>query len=245
MSSVPRLSDSVLIIRQGEDQFSVQVSGRHSSIDLSASGYDLLCRMDGVSTPEEVRQEFATAWGLALSEDDFEEWMTELKNAGVFVVDSRAVEALRHLRQQGVHFRGGRPDRRARPRQGDRRAESEPRSQRFDRAVFLLNSGRLEESLELFTLCVEELPGDVRVQELAQHLSNLLEGSIPPGGERRDITWEVFDSALQSFLESGSCPNCSTQLDVEVGDLNRCRACGAAYSSFLLKESNTDRRFGR
>lgn len=242
MNSVPRLDDAVKITRSSSEEYAVVPPAGGEPIVLSPSGYDLLCRMDGLSRPSDVRTAFAEAWGASLSASDFEDWLSELQAAGLFIEDSRALRALRHLREQGIRFRGGRPDRRITDREDDRRVPERKRAEWFDRAVFLLNAGRLEESLNIFEEFADQLPGDVRVQEIRRHLTNLVEDRIPEGGERRDITWEVFDQALRSFLGSGQCPSCGARLDVDLGELNRCFDCGASYSSFLLEESGDERR---
>ena len=243
MSAVPRLRDSVRITRHsGDESFVVIADGSEGSVALSISGFDLLCRMDGVTEEREVREAFGECWDTTLSGEELRGWVANLDEQGAFVRSSTAITALSHLREQGIAFRGGRPDRRRSPRDDERRRDEGPRAQWFDHAVVLLNDGHIAESCSLFERFAAECPADVRVQELARHLKTLVEGDLPEHGERRDVTWEVFDAALRSFLEVGSCPSCGAEVDIQIGDLNRCYDCGASFSSYVLGQSDNERR---
>lgn len=242
MPAVPRLRDSVTIVRRGADCFSVRVRQEGEELSLSPSGYDLLARMDGVSDLEEVRQAFEQRWETGLSREELTSWIDELERSGAFVRDSSSIAALSHLHSQGVRFRGARIDRREVTRDADRRGGDSPRAQWFDYGVFLLNEGRVEESFDTFLRIAEEDPADVRVRELSRHLQNLISGSIGEAGERRDVTWETFDSTLLEFLAAGGCPTCGESIDIEIGDLNRCQDCGASFSSFVLQQARDERR---
>jgi hypothetical protein len=209
---------------------------------LSESGFDLLCRMDGVSSESEVRQAFSERWQSTLSEDDLASWIAELDQSDVFVRDSAAIQALAHLKDQGIRFRGGRPDRRSQGREDDRRQDSGPRAQWFNHAIMLLNDGYIEQSANLFERFASECPADLRIQELNRHLQNIVSGALDGATERRDITWEVFDAALHDFLAGGACPSCGTALEIEIGDLSRCYQCGSSFSSYLLESTREDRR---
>jgi len=242
MSTVPRLRDSVTIFREGPETFIVQASDSEPGMSLSASGYDLLCRMDGVSDEAAVREAFGQRWETSLSQDELQDWLAELERAGAFVRDNRAIAVLSHLRDQGLSFRGGRSDRRGSSRESDRRQASGPRASWFDHAIILLNDGQVEESAAIFARFAAEDPGDLRLQELAGHLQNIVLDDLPKEGERRDLSWAVFDKALRDFLDSGSCPSCGGEIDIRVGDLNRCYDCGAAFSSFVLGRNEDERR---
>jgi hypothetical protein len=242
MNTVPRLRDSVRIHRESAERFIVRPTDGRDDLPLSASGYDLLCRMDGVSDEAAVRQAFGERWDTALSEDELTDWIAELDLLDAFVRDNRAIAALRHLAQQGIGFRGARAERRGSSREDERRAEVGTRSEWFDHAVILLNNGRVEESAKLFGRFASEEPGDLRLQELARHLNSVVLDDLPPHGDRRDLTWTVFDEALTDFLSAGSCPSCGGEIDVEIGDLNRCYDCGAAFSSFVLGRDEDERR---
>jgi len=243
MNTVPRLKDSVTIQRESPESFLVEPREGGDNLPLSASGYDLLCRMDGVSDESAVRAAFAVRWETPLSSDELRDWIAELERLDVFVRDSRAIAALRQIGAQGISFRGARAERRGATRKGDRRdAGDDPRAAWFDHAIILLNDGQVEESADLFARFAEEDPGDVRVAELARHLRGIATNDLPPQGERRDLTWAVFDDALRDFLDAGACPSCGGEIDIEVGDLNRCYDCGAAFSSFVLDPAKNERR---
>ena len=242
MTAVPRLRDTVTILRTEDGSFQVTAPGDSPAIPLSDSGFDLLCRMDGVSTESEVRQAFSERWQTELSADELAGWIAELDQSNAFVRDTAAIKALGHLKSQGIRFRGARPDRRTQSREEDRRQDSGPRAQWFNHAVMLLNDGYVEQSANLFQRFAAECPADIRIQELNRHLQNIVSGALAGSPERRDITWEVFDTALRNFLDVGSCPSCGTALDIELGDLNRCYQCGSSFSSFVLEASREDRR---
>jgi hypothetical protein len=242
MNTVPRLRDTVAIYRDGPDSFRVKTASDAPGISLSASGYDLLCRMDGVSDERSVREAFGRRWDTSLSREELKGWLSELQRAGAFVRDSRAIAALSHLRDQGITFRGGRSDRRLASRPSDRRQGEGGQAGWFDHAVILLNDGYVEQSSALFDRFAAEAQGDLRVQELACHLQSIVRDELPEVGERRDVTWAVFDEALHNFLDGGACPSCGGGIDIEVGDLNRCYECGASFSSFVLGRSEDERR---
>jgi len=243
MSTVPRLKDSICIRRESAESFLVQPWEGGEELPLSASGYDLLCRMDGVSDEAAVREAFTERWGTSLSSDELADWIAELEGLGLFVRDSRAIAALRQLGTQGISFRGARADRRGASRRGDRRStEGDARAAWFDHAIILLNDGQVEQSADLFARFAQEDPGDVRVAELARHLKGIATNELPPQGERRDLTWAVFDDALRAFLDAGACPSCGGDIDVEIGDLNRCYECGASFTSFVLDPTENERR---
>ncbi len=243
MNTVPRLKDSIRIQRESPESFLVQPWEGGDNLPLSASGYDLLCRMDGVSDESAVREAFTDRWDTPLSSDELVDWIAELERLGLFVRDSRAIAALRQLSAQGISFRGARAERRGASREGDRRNDGDSsRAAWFDHAIILLNDGQVEQSADLFARFAEEDPGDVRVAELARHLRGIATDELPPQGERRDLTWAVFDDALRAFLDAGACPSCGGAVDIEIGDLNRCYDCGAAFSSFVLDPTEDERR---
>ncbi|HIF06772.1 MAG TPA: hypothetical protein EYQ64_07390 [Gemmatimonadetes bacterium] len=200
MNTVPRLKDSIRIRRESAERFIVQPTEGGEDLPLSASGYDLLCRMDGVSDEAAVRQAFGERWNTALSKDELTDWIAELDRIDAFVRNSRAIAALRHLALQGIGFRGARAERRGSTREGERRAEVESRAEWFDHAIVLLNNGQVEESTRLFGRFASEEPGDLRLQELARHLKSVVLDDLPPHGERRDLSWAVFDEALADKL---------------------------------------------
>ncbi|MEE2829656.1 MAG: hypothetical protein VX498_10760 [Myxococcota bacterium] len=242
MTAVPRLRDSVLILRLGPDCFQVSAGPEGEAISLSASGYDLLTRMDGVSETEEVRRAFEDTWSTSLSEEQLKSWLSDLDDLDLFVRDSSALHALNHLHHQGLRLRGARVDRREEKRGGRRQVEAEAAGGRFQHAVFLLNEGYIHRSIEIFETIADDDPGALRTAELVQHLRNLTDDRLPPEGERRDVSWEVFDRALASFLEAAVCPSCDGPVEIELGGPNRCLDCGASFSAYLLEQCEEEQR---
>jgi len=242
MTAVPRLRDSVDIQRVAPDQYEFRPSDGGVPVCLSASGYDLLTRMDGVSEADDVRGAFEEKWGTPLSHNELEDWIEELDRWDCFVRESDAIDALSYLHREGIRVRGARVDRRDPTRTGGRREAATPRARWFDHAVFLLNDGLLSQSQAIFSRIAEEDPQDLRVGEISMHLDALLREDLPAGRERRDISWNLFDQVLRDFLRAGVCPACKEPVALEPGDLNRCLECGASYTSFVLDQCGEERR---
>jgi hypothetical protein len=243
VTAVPRLRDDVRIRPVGNGQYAVSDRSGADLFRLTEGGFALLRFMDGITERDEVLAQ------IPLDADELDAWITRLRDAGVLVTDSRALSALRYLAEQGVTFRGPRSDRREGDREDDRsrRDPSSTVAPWWNHAVVLLNDGFLEDAVDVLERMAGGLPGDARVPELARHLRFVIASQDHPEltVDRRDVGWDAFDGALRQVLESGCCPRCGDRFEVELGANNRCWACGASFSSWVLDHAvDGDRRDG-
>ncbi len=233
--SVPRLRDDLIIERQHDGARICDRAG-NELCQLSAPGLWLLLRLDGVADETQLLAEHAALYPPGLPAEEFEAWVGDLRGLGALVEDSIALEALRYLAEEGFRHRGAAPDRRGDDR-GDGRRETSNEAQWFDHAVYRLNDGDLAGALEIFERFVEADPGGVRFAELVAHLRGLQAGA----GERRDVSWRVFDDALSELLTAGTCPACGAPFEVHPGS-NRCVDCGAHFTSWILQHPAAGQR---
>jgi len=253
MAAVPRVCDTLQIERTSEAPAEYRVTNR-SGVELgkvTEEGYFLLLQMDGLTELADVQSLLNKRFGKSSSTDELQAWFSELQAAGVLNTNDRAIRVLTYLKQQGVSYRGSAADRRSpadeqtlERRQEPRRDDVAASAGWFDYGIFLLNDGMLDEGLAVFERLMESQPGDVRLHELTGHLRFLSGTSdLPePSKERRDISWDAFDSALREMLDDGACPKCDLPLEVELGHTNRCHYCGASFSSYVLGRAGDDRR---
>lgn len=242
MRFVPRIRDTLQIRpappRDDGTRYAVVDPSGRERLRLDEAGRFVVLRLDGLTPLDELRARFRERFGRALDLAAFEAVTQRLDAAGLLVSDGRALRALRYLRDQGVRYRSTDRARRRRARTGgpERRASDSARTATFDRAVYLLNEGRLEPALALFEALAADQPTDLRVQTLAGHLRFLLASEADPDltEDRRDVDWEAFDRALADELSRGRCPSCHAVFAVELGATNHCTICGAAFSSYVL-----------
>jgi len=234
----------VSISREGED-YVVRDGGDAELFRLTEGGWFLLERMDGIAARSDVLAAWEAATGEALGDEQLDSWIAQLTEAGVLVEDGRAVAVLRYLAEQGIAFRGPRPDRREADRDDETRREADSAvAPWFDHAIYLLNDGRIAEALDVFERMSDALPADVRLGELVAHLRFLARrGDLPDLAEdRRDVSWAAFDAALARVLEVGECPRCGERFEVDLGGQNRCWSCGAGFTTWVLRAAQDDRR---
>jgi len=253
MATVPRGCDTLRIERISKAPAEYRVSDR-AGVELgkvTEEGYFLLLKMDGLTDLADVQSLLNQRFGKSSSTDELQAWFSELQDAGVLNTNDRAIRILTYLKQQGVNYRGSSADRRGpgddqdeNRREESRRDEVAASSGWFDYGIFLLNDGMLDEGLAVFEQMMESQPGDVRLHELTGHLRFLSKTvDLPePTADRRDISWDAFDSALREMLDDGACPKCDLPLEVQLGHTNRCRYCGASFSTYVLGRAGDDRR---
>ena len=138
------------ISREGED-YVVRDGGDAELFRLTEGGWFLLERMDGIAARSDVLAAWEAATGEALGDEQLDSWIAQLTEAGVLVEDGRAVAVLRYLAEQGIAFRGPRPDRREADRDDETRREADSAvAPWFDHAIYLLNDGRIADALDVF-----------------------------------------------------------------------------------------------
>lgn len=252
---VPRLRDTLTVRRliDGETVLFVISNNDREIFRLTGDGWHLLTLLDGVSSLETVQERYREHVGREIPLEELESFCGALSDAGVLNTTDRAVHILAYLRDQGVLYRAGRPDRREvnhpdsgsdeDPRSADRRSEGATAGP-FQVGVAHLNEGRLEQGLATFRVLAEESPGDVRVGELLGHLEYLAAADANPSltEDRRDPTWDAFDRALVTLLAAGRCPGCEAEIEVALYKPNRCRSCGASFTATALRRSDANRR---
>jgi len=253
MAAVPRVCDTLDIERLSAEPAEYSVRNRQG-VELgkvTEEGYFLLLQMDGLTELDAVQERLRERFGKSSSADELKDWFTELKGAGVLNTNDRAIRVLTYLKQQGVTYRGSNADRRAESTEENSERRQEPRRDDaaaaagwFDYAIFLLNDGLLDEGLAVFERMMESQQGDVRLHELARHLRFLAATDDLPETpeERRDVSWDAFDTALREMLDNGGCPSCDLPFEVELGANNRCRYCGASFSGYVLSKAGGERR---
>ena len=247
MSTVPRLRDGLTIDRNSPGEYRVLARDRSELFRLTEGGYFLLQQMDGLQDTRDVCAAFAAHFDEEFSEQALIEWIEQLASAGALLEDGRALRILRYLDTQGIHFRRPAAERREEARaEGDapRREEASQVAPWFDHAIYLLNEGRLDESLDVLERMAEALPGDTRLQETLRHLHFLRASEDLPEltEDRRDVSWASFDAALRNMLQRGQCPRCNESFRVELGGMNRCWSCGASFSAWVLEQEPGERR---
>jgi len=245
MDTVPRLRDSLRVARSDDGAFRVLDREGAELFRLTDGGYFLLQQMDGVSRPAEVLARAEAEFGEPMPAEELEGWIQQLDAAGALVRDSRAIRILAYLREQGIELRRPAADRRTGPERGEPRRDLESNvAPWFDYAVVLLNDGRLEEGLDVFERMSEARPEDVRLQEIVRHLRFLVDAERLPELEedRRDVSWEAFDSALLEMLLQGRCPRCGESFTVTLGGGNRCWSCGGGFTAWILEQPSRERR---
>ena len=253
MAVVPRVCDTLQIERISSQPAEYSISDRQGNElgKVTEEGYFLLLQLDGLTELEDVRALLHERFGKSSSAAELNAWFAELESAAVLNTNARAIEVLTYLKEQGVSYRGSSADRRDRAEKepgqlrGDgRRDESSASAAWFDYGIFLLNDGMLDEGLAVFDRLIESHHGDVRLHEIAGHLRFLTKKQGMPdiAEERRDISWDAFDSALREMLDQGACPKCDLPILVELGATNRCHYCGASFSSYVLNRAGQDRR---
>jgi hypothetical protein len=246
METVPRLRDTLRIERSADGEFRVLSREGAELFRLTDPGFFLLQQMDGVSSPDEVLERYEQRFEEPFPADELEGWIEQLGGAGVLVSDARASRILAYLKAEGVEFRRPTVDRRdAEERSGlPRRDDGSNVAPWFDYAVFLLNDGMLDKSLDVFERMAEARPDDVRLQEIVLHLRFLAasEGLPELGADRRDVSWAAFDAALSEMLRQGHCPRCGASFEIETGGANRCWACGSSFTAWVLAQADPERR---
>ncbi len=255
MPVVPRVRDTLPVVPvPGTDgQYAVLGEGGVELFRLTADGVFLLAQLDGRTTAEELLLRFEERFDREMAREDLAGFLDGLDAAGAFVTDPQALRALAYLLEQSLGWRGGLADRRAQGSTGEltERRDGEPRretdsvvTQWWDHAVFHLNAGNLKHAISVFERMADASPGDLRLREMARHLGFILatEHRTDLTEDRRDVTWELFDEVLGDMLTNGLCPRCSTPFHVELGSTNRCSACGASFSSWILGQASRGRR---
>lgn len=256
MPVVPRVRDTLQVVPVPEAPGQHAVCDRHGRelFRLTGDGVFILSQLDGLTSAEDVLLRFEEEFDREMSKEELAGFLDGLADAGCFLEQPRAVEALRYLREQGVDWRGAVADRRSRDDQPSenrragimRREDESTVTQWWDHAVFHLNEGNLEHALDVLEQMSEATPYDLRLRELARHLGFVIDAEKVPHltEDRRDVSWEVFDAALADMLGSGVCPRCTTPFQVELGGQNRCSSCGASFSAWILANAPAGRRLG-
>jgi hypothetical protein len=254
MATVPRVRDTLQISRAessngSADEFIVRDPADNELFRLTPEGYFILLSLDGLRDSAELRAGYEEHFGRGIREEDLQNYINALGEAGVLTTDDRAIKALSYLRDNGVQYRSGRPDRRLdledeTNRDEVRRESESPRTSWFDLGIYHLNDGDVEHALSIFRRMSAAQSGDLRVREIIKHLEFVQASEKNPEltENRRDVSWDAFDDALSTILNRGACPRCDEPFEVQLGATNHCSYCGAGFSAFVLHKAAESRR---
>lgn len=250
MATVPRLRDTLQFVRLGDrpaDEVQVLDAAGAELFRITAEGHFIVRQLDGLIDDEELRRRYFNHFGRELDVETLSEYLDGLSDAGVLTTAPRAVRILSYLREQGVRYRSGQPDRRVdaeddRIDQAPRRADESTERPWFDLGIYHLNDGDLDRGLHIFRQISRARPDDLRIREIIKHLE-FLDAQEQHGlsHERRDVSWDAFDDALADLLSQGQCPRCGGAFDIVLGGTNLCPSCGAGFSAYVLQRADDQR----
>ena len=230
MTRVPRFRDDLTIARAGRTYRVVDRQGTEVFL-LSDLGYDIVRWLDGIRDEQDLFAIYATHFDRELHPDDYRGLLDALATQGCLIDDPMVLEILIALREQGVSYRRKLGDRRKTEREAPDRRDNDEAHEAFDHAVLLLNAGYLDRALEAFRRIAAVATTSIRVRTIIEVIETTVRGSPATSV---DIDWKVFDRLLGSLLDQGTCGQCGSELEVELGGLNRCPRCLTSYTDFVV-----------